>query len=102
MARPFAIYADNQVVGFTMFAFDYQRDTFWLWRLMIGKEFQGREDGKAVIPLIIQYFRDEEVTEVKLSTKPDSQSALTLYKGYGFIETGQLLEDEVELALLLS
>lgn len=85
-----------------MFAFDYQRDTFWLWRLMIGKEFQGRGDGKAVIPLIIQYFRDEEVTEVKLSTKPDNQSALTLYKGYGFIETGQLLEDEVELALLLS
>lgn len=39
VARPFAIYVGGYVVGFTMFAFDYDRNQFWLWRLMIGKEF---------------------------------------------------------------
>lgn len=56
VARPFAIYANHRVVGFTMFAFDDARDEFWLWRLMIGKEFQGKGYGKAVMPIIIDYI----------------------------------------------
>ena len=47
IARPFAIYADDKLVGFTMFAFevDYEdpNDRYWLWRFMIDKNFQGRD-----------------------------------------------------------
>ena len=36
MARPFAIYADEKLVGFCMFAFDPEEededDRYWLWR----------------------------------------------------------------------
>ncbi|MBP1041403.1 GNAT family N-acetyltransferase [Vagococcus sp. BWB3-3] len=101
VARPFAIYADHHVVGFTMFAFDEERDEFWLWRLMIDKEFQGKGYGKAVMPVIIDYFKNEGVQILKLSTKPENHLALKLYKDYGFVETGQRLEQEVELVLRL-
>ncbi len=101
IARPFAIYANHQVVGFTMFAFDDKRAEFWLWRLMIGKEFQGKGYGKAVMPVIIDYFKNEGVQILKLSTKPENHLALKLYKDYGFVETGKLLEQEVELVLRL-
>ena len=40
-ARPFAIYADDRLVGFCMFAFDPEGkdpdDRYWLWRFMIDK-----------------------------------------------------------------
>lgn len=48
-ARPFAIYADEKLVGFCMFAFNPQAedpdDRYWLWRFMIDKEEQGKGYG---------------------------------------------------------
>ena len=48
VARPFAIYADGQMVGFTMFAFDEEYedpdDRYWLWRFMIDRNLQGKGD----------------------------------------------------------
>lgn len=47
IARPFAIYCDGEIVGFTMFAFDedYEdhNDRYWLWRFMIDENSQGEE-----------------------------------------------------------
>ena len=44
VARPFAIYADEKLVGFCMFAFDPEEededDRFCLWRFMIDKSEQ--------------------------------------------------------------
>ena len=44
VARPFAIYADEKLVGFCMFAFDPEEedpdDRYWLWRFMIDKSEQ--------------------------------------------------------------
>lgn len=50
VARSFAIYADNRMVGFTMFAFDENNedpdDKYWLWRFMIDKALQGKGYGR--------------------------------------------------------
>lgn len=41
VARPWAIYIDGRMVGFTMFAFDEEyedpNDRYWLWRFMIDE-----------------------------------------------------------------
>ncbi len=41
IARPFAIYAGDKMIGFTMFAWDENNedpeDRYWLWRFMIDK-----------------------------------------------------------------
>ena len=46
IARPFAIFVDDRVVGFTMFAFDENNedpeDKYWLWRFMIDEKEQGK------------------------------------------------------------
>lgn len=64
VARPFAIYIDNKMVGFTMFAFDedYEdpSDRYWLWRFMIDKDLQGRGYGRAALKAIIGYFKEQE------------------------------------------
>ena len=49
VARPFAIYADEALVGFCMFAFapeeEDPEERYWLWRFMIDKDRQGKGYG---------------------------------------------------------
>ena len=53
IARPFAIYCDEKMVGFTMFAFDenYEdpNDRYWLWRFMVGENLQRKGYGTAAL-----------------------------------------------------
>ena len=105
VARPFAIYVDNKMVGFTMFAFDedYEdpNDRYWLWRFMIDKDLQGRGYGGAALKAVINYFEDYGVGYIKLSTKESNISAISLYHKFGFKENGEMNGSEVVLQLSL-
>ena len=105
IAWPFAIYADDKLVGFTMFAFDVDyedpNDRYWLWRFMIDKKLQGKGYGSAALEKIIEYFRDNGSGYIKLSTKESNAAALSLYHKYGFKENGEMNGDEIVLQLKL-
>ena len=100
-ARPFFIEAENKIVGFTMFAFDEiienENYRYWLWQLMIDKNEQGKGVAKQALPLVIDYFKNEGVPFITLSTKPNNTPALALYKKFGFIETGEWNDTEIIL-----
>lgn len=93
VARPFAIYADEKMVGFTMFAFDENNedpdDKFWLWRFMIDWNLQGKGYGRLALKEIIRYFRDNGADIITLSTKESNTRALSLYHDFGFKENGE-------------
>lgn len=100
IARPFAVYIDGKMVGFTMFAFDEindDPDRYWLWRLMIGDGFQGRGYGNAALEVIIDYFRKNGADEITLSTKESNTAALRLYHKFGFRENGEMNGEEIVL-----
>ncbi len=103
VARPFAIYADNEMVGFTMFAFDEEyedpNDRYWLWRFMIDKDLQGKGYGFWALKEIIKYFEDNGANNIKLSTKEANVTALALYRKYGFKENGEMNGEEIVLQL---
>lgn len=105
IARPFAIYAEGQIVGFTMFAFELTSsdpsDRYWLWRFMVDRNFQGKGYGSAALEKIIDYFRSHGADHILLSTKETNTSALSLYHKYQFAETGEMNEDEIVLRLNL-
>ena len=105
IARPFAIYADDRMVGFAMFAWDEGNeepdDKYWLWRFMIDKSFQGNGFGHSALKKIIQYFRDHGADIITLSTKPSNQTALSLYHQFGFQENGKMNDEEIILKLYL-
>ncbi len=44
---PYAIWADEQVVGFALIDIDEDIQQYMLWRFMIGQEFQGKGYGQA-------------------------------------------------------
>lgn len=103
VARPFAIYVANRMVGFTMFAFDedYEDpgDRYWLWRFMIDKDLQGRGYGRAALKAIIDYFKEQGVGYIKLSTKESNSKAISLYRKFGFKENGEMNDGEIVLQL---
>ena len=105
IARPFAIYADGNIVGFTMFAFELTssdpNDRYWLWRFMIDKGSQGNGYGSAALEKIIDYFKSHGADHILLSTKESNTSALSLYHKYQFAETGEMNDDEIVLCLIL-
>ena len=105
IARPFAIYADGKIVGFTMFAFELAsadpNDRYWLWRFMIDKRLQANGYGSAAMEKIIDYFKQHGADHILLSTKPTNIPALSLYRKYHFAETGEMNGDEIVLRLNL-
>ena len=105
VARPFAIYADEKLVGFCMFAFDpkaKEKDNrYWLWRFMIDKKQQGKGYGQAALNEIFRYFRENGADMIYLSTEPENERGLHIYHKFGFRETGIISEGEIVLMRML-
>lgn len=105
VARPFAIYAEEKMVGFTMFAFDENNedpgDKYWLWRFMIDGSLQGNGYGCLALKEIIKYFKNNGADIITLSTKGSNKRALKLYHHFGFEENGDMNDDEIVLKLYL-
>lgn len=103
VARPFAIYADDKLVGFCMFAFAPEEedpdDRYWLWRFMIDKDEQGKGYGQAALDEIIKYFKDNGGDHLWLSTEPENECGIHVYHKAGFKETGDIDDGEVVFAL---
>ncbi len=103
VARPFAIYCDGKMIGFTMFAFDedYEDpdDRYWLWRFMIDERFQGKGYGTAALQVIIQYYKDHGANNIRLSTKETNTYALSMYRKAGFRDTGEMNDEEIVLQM---
>ena len=105
VARPFAICADDKLVGFAMLSFAPEAedpdDRYWLWRFMIDRDEQGKGYGQAALQAIIRYFRDNGADRLYLSTEPENARGLHLYHKAGFRETGIISDDEAVLMRML-
>ena len=105
VARPFAIYADDKLVGFCMFVFapeaEDSDDRYWLWRFMIDQNEQDKGYGQAALQEIIRYFKRNGADRLYLSTEPENERGLHIYHKAGFRETGIISGDEAVLMRML-
>ena len=97
---PRAIYANDELVGFAMYGLETETGRWWIIRLMIESAQQGRGYGRAALDALV----DEIVTlhqprELVISTGPDNEQALGLYRSFGFRDTGEIDGGELVLAL---
>jgi len=92
-ANPFAVYADNEMVGFAMFGLDTDDDRYYLIRLMIDEKYQGKGYGKAATLEVIERMKQiEDCRELYLSFVPENTNAERLYETIGFVRTGEINE----------
>lgn len=95
VVKLFAIYANNELVGFSMLNIDKPKSEYWIWRLMIDKQSQNRGYGKKAIKLILEYFSTVGAKQVKLSFEKDNISAEHVYRQCGFVRSGDMYDGEV-------
>ena len=113
-AFPFGIYEDNTPVGFLMIGFD--TDDYWddapiiakgnynLWRLMIDKIYQNKGYGKEAVRLALEFIKTFPCGKAEycwLSYEPENEIASQLYRSFGFVETGEMYEEELIAILKL-
>lgn len=97
-ARPRAIYAGDQPVGFLMY--DASDRAALIYRFMIDRRHQGKGYGRAALVLALDEIRAlPHVRKVLISYMPDNPVTKAFYASLGFKEAG-LDEDGEMLAEL--
>ncbi len=102
-AFPFAIYANNVMVGFIMLGYYEVKGYYTLWKLMIDEKYQNKGYGKKALKLGIDYLVDRfKVKEVYTAYYATNRIARDLYASVGFRETGEIVGNEIGMRLTVS
>lgn len=106
---PYGIYLHpwrgNQVIGFYSFIHLPDDPTFaYIGGFFIDERFQGRGYGRAALQTIVGDLRTNRplCKSLLLSVHPNNVVATRLYEALGFVKTGQWLEGEAEMKLVVN
>ena len=101
-AFPFAIYADDMLVGFIMLGHYEIKKQYTLWKFMIDKNHQNKGYGKKALQLGIEYLKNNfSVNEIYTAYAYQNTIASDLYRSFGFKETGNIDGIQIEMRLEL-
>jgi len=104
-ARPRAIYAGKELVGFLMYdvweAKDKAREAS-IYRFMIDRKHQGKGYGRAALAQALDEIRATPgVKKVSIGYMPDNPVAKPFYASFGFVEVGTDEDGEINAELNL-
>ncbi len=100
-----AVYMNEDPIGFIMMHYGGEIEEgilcpgAFLWRFMIAGPYQGKGYGRTALNLVVQQLKAQGYRELYTSAGQGEGSPLEFYKRLGFVPTGEILEDEVELLL---
>ena len=87
---PQGVYADAELVGFAMYGQHPTSGAWWVLRLMIAGDCQGRGYGRAAMEAVIDMMVARVgCEEIVTSFVPDNEVASRLYTSLGFHPTGE-------------
>jgi diamine N-acetyltransferase len=95
-----AIYAGEEPVGFVMAYEDPDKPEYFLWRLMIDHNHQGKGYGRAALEQVIERIKGlPNATRLITSYVPGEGSPGDFYHPMGFTDTGEEEDGELVTAL---
>ena len=111
--RMWSVHADEQLVGFVMISDGIPPERlatdddligpYFLWRLLIDERHQRRGYGTAVLDEIVDYLRTRPGADVLWTSAGQGEGTpQPFYERYGFVSTGDTMDDEVVLRLDLT
>ena len=101
-ARPFAIYNDDEVIGFMMLDWDEKAREAGIWRFMIAEEHQNKGYGRKAMEYSINMIKESNKFDyVSLSYVPGNDAGEHLYESLGFKKTGEIEDGEIVMKLEL-
>ncbi len=97
---PLAIYAGEQPVGFLMYTFERDRKEWWIFRLMIVANEQGKGYGRAAMQQAVARMRAQPgCRQIFISFEPENAPAEQLYRSLGFVPNNEVWGGEVVFRL---
>jgi len=95
--KPYAIYAEEKVVGFLMYnTVQEELNGYWVYRIMVDKKFQGKGIGKAATKLMIsEMSKLPNAEKIVVGYHPENLGAHKLYSSLGFIDNGDRFGKEM-------
>ena len=111
----FGIYLGEKPVGFLMIGYNEAalegpdapealKNNYSLWRLMIDKRYQKQGCGREAVRLALEFIKTwphGEAEACATSYNPENEVAKKLYASFGFVENGEMDEDEIVAVLKL-
>jgi len=93
--QPLAVVRGGQVVGFCMWAAD-DDGSRWIGGVVVDAALQRQGVGRGMVRALLDRFGAEPgVPNVALSYVPENRAARALYLSLGFVETGEMEDDEI-------
>lgn len=111
-AFPFGIYLGKKPVGFVMVGYngyedgepEFMKNTYFIWRLMIDRRYQGNGYGRQAFALAMDFVRTLPCGPSELcwlSYEPENEVAKKLYASFGFVEVPEGYKEGEEMPAIL-
>lgn len=99
-AKPYAIYKEEEIVGFMMLDWDEEERECGIWRFMIANDQQGKGYGRKALEYAVNRIKETgKFDYVSLDYAPGNNVGKHLYESVGFRETGEIEEGEIIMKL---
>lgn len=97
-----AIYAGDTPVGFVMTYEDRKKPEFFLWRMMVDSEHQGRGYAREALKLLVERLRSiPQARQLTTCHAPGEGGPGGFYQKFGFTYTGDRMGEELAMKLEL-
>lgn len=88
------IYADGNVIGYTMTGLNKKSNDVWLDRFMIDKHYQNKGYGTKALTMILEKLKKIKKTkggkDIVLSVEKHNDCAIKMYEKFGFKMTKEM------------
>ena len=109
---PFGIYLGKKPIGFVMIGYngyedgdpEFMKNTYFIWRMMIDKKYQGNGYGRQAFQLALDFVRTFPCGPSDLcwlSYEPENEVAKKLYASFGFVEVPEAYKEGDEMPAVL-
>lgn len=93
--HPLAVYAGDELVGFTVYAQDPDDGSYWIMALLIDKQHQGKGYGRLAMRQLMRHMIEKHGCDTLiLGHRPNNTIAAALYESLGFKVIDQT-DDEI-------
>ena len=97
---PFAVYNDDEPVGFMLLEEDMDEKKLMLWRIMLPTENCNKGYGTAAIELLIKLARESgRYAGLYLDCNAENLPAMHVYRKLGFVPTGDINYGDIEMKI---
>ncbi|NDI35057.1 GNAT family N-acetyltransferase [Chengkuizengella sediminis] len=95
--KPYVIQMEGKTVGFLMFnSVKEELDGYWVYRIMVDKNFQGKGIGKKATKLMIdEISKLPNANKIIVGYHPENLGAHQLYASLGFVDKGDRFGKEM-------